>query len=93
VQYGIERKEGVDIMAKYSAVIGEEDGYIAIKWSEYKELLITKGRYEELVKKPTVEYVPYNPNIQPLITPYDTTPTVTFSNVERDKDGNLVEVK
>lgn len=25
-------------------------GYVAVKWEEYKELLIIKGRYEELKK-------------------------------------------
>lgn len=57
-------------------------GYIAVKWEEYKELLITKGRYEELkAKEDTIHYVPYTPNIQPLTTPYsaDLTPKYPYT--------------
>lgn len=72
-------------MGKDSTEIVEEDGYVAVKWSEYKELLTIKGKYEELKEKeaPTIQYVPYTPNIQPLTYPYpaDITPKVTFGEV------------
>lgn len=78
-------------------VEANEDGYVAIKWSEYKELLITKGKYEELKsqKEPAIQYIP---SIQPLTTPYpaDLTPkypNVTLCNVERELDGSLRDTK
>lgn len=76
-------------------VEANEDGYVAVKWSEYKELLITKGKYEELKsqKEPIIQYIP---NIQPLKTPYPQDlmpkyPNVTLCNceVERQMDGSL----
>lgn len=70
-----------------------EDGYVAVKWPEYKELLIIKGKYEELKEKeaPTIQYVPYTPNIQPLTTPYpqDLTPKYPYIFC----GSNKVEVK
>ena len=71
MQYGIEEKEGVGIMGRKIGDIGEED-YIAIKFSEYKELLIIKGKYEELKEKSSaLKYISeFEPNIQPLTTPY-----------------------
>lgn len=53
----------------------EDEAYIGIKLSEYKELLVIKGKYEELSKKE--EIIKWNPPIiQPLTTPYpeDLTP-------------------
>lgn len=43
---------------------------ITITLDEYKELLIIKGKYEELSKKAnTITYIPYKePNINPLRT-------------------------
>lgn len=61
-------------MDKQAEII-EDDGYIAIKFSEYKELLILKGKYEELSKKGNT--ITWNPEpIQPLTTSYpiDLTP-------------------
>lgn len=78
-------------MDKQTEII-EEDAYVAIKWSEYKELLIMKGKYEELKEKePILKYVPYTPNIQPLTTPYpqDLTPKYPYTFCGSDK----VEVK
>jgi hypothetical protein len=46
-----------------------------------------KGKYEELKAKenPTIQYIPYTPNIQPLTYPYpreiDSCPKVTFGEV------------
>lgn len=40
-------------------------GYVAVKWEEYKELLIIKGKYEELSKfrEPlTIKYNGFNEN-------------------------------
>lgn len=70
-------------MGKDNTEIVEEDGYVAIKWSEYKELLTIKGKYEELTKRPVIEYVPYAPNTFPYIppSPIDLTPKVTFGEV------------
>ena len=53
----------------------EDSGNIVITLSEYKELLITKGKYEELSKKE--QPIIWNPpSIQPLTAPYpqDLTP-------------------
>lgn len=78
-------------MDKQTEII-EEDAYVAIKWSEYKELLIMKGKYEELKEKesPTIQYVPYTPNIQPLTTPYpqDLTPKYTYTICKTDTTMN-----
>lgn len=83
VLYGIRKRKGVGIMDKEEnieegyAQVFKEDEYIAIKWSEYKELLITKGKYEELSKQkePLIQYIP---NIQPLTTPYPADLTKTY---------------
>ena len=46
-----------------------EDACITILFSEYKELLITKGKYEELSKKGNT--ITWNPEpIQPLTKGY-----------------------
>ena len=79
-------------------VEANEDGYVAIKWSEYKELLITKGKYEELSsqKSPVITYGPRDNGGISITTPYpqDLTPkypNVTLCNceVERQADGSL----
>ena len=57
------------------AQVFKEDEYVAIKWSEYKELLITKGRYEELKRQEDRPSIQYIPNIQPLAYPNDNTLT------------------
>lgn len=60
--------------------IRENEEYITIKFSEYKELLITKGKYEELSKEKNT--ITWNPApIQPLTTPYpiDLTPKYPYT--------------
>lgn len=80
-------------MDKETTEIIEEDGYVAVKWSEYKELLITKGKYEELSNRErTITFNP--PTIQPLTVPYSQDLTqkyssVTAYNAGRDKNGVL----
>lgn len=72
-----------------------EDGYVAIKWSEYKELLITKGKYEEIKKKeaPTIEYVPYAPNTSPITTPYpaDLTPKYPYTLCKTETHDDAID--
>lgn len=73
----------------------EDSGNIVITLSEYKELLIIKGKYEELSKKE--QPIIWNPPpIQPLTVPYpqDLTPkypSVTLCNCEIEKraDGSF----
>ena len=51
-----------------------EDGMITIPFEEYKELLILKGRYEELKNKSTIDtgitYRDLNSNDRFIIDPY-----------------------
>lgn len=60
----------------------EEKEYITIPLEEYKELLITKGKYEELkmfntplINKPIITY-----NDKPIVDPYKLTCNVGDSN-------------
>lgn len=80
-------------MSKELTEVMEEDAYVSVKWSEYKELLVMKGKYEELKEKeaPIIQYVPYTPNIQPLTTPYpaDLNPKYPYTFC----GSNKVEVK
>lgn len=69
--------------------IREDDEYIAIKLSEYKELLITKGKYEELSKEKNI--VTWNPPaIMPCTTPYpqDLTPRYPIVTYGLEMRGN-----
>lgn len=73
--------------------------YFAVEWEEYKELLIIKGKYEELKrqKELTIQYIP---NIQPLSTPYPQDLPLKYPNTifcdKKDEvklQNNIVGVK
>ena len=42
-------------------IMDEEDAYVAIPLKEYKDLLMIKGKYEELKSQITTLYWPSNP--------------------------------
>ena len=52
-------------------------GYIVVKWEEYKELLIIKGKYEELSKyqQPLIIYDGWNEKGTTIIPTRDLTRT------------------
>ena len=56
-------------------ISGSKDNLITIEipFEEYKELLIIKGKYEELKSRQTIK-IDYSPTVQPL-----TMPTITYS--------------
>lgn len=76
-------------MDKQTEVI-EEDGYVAIKWSEYKELLIIKGKYEELSKKPLITYNLREVDNKTLPYPQDLTPKYPYTTTCESKNSTFV---
>ena len=66
-------------------MMNKEERLIQIPLEEYKELLVIKGRYEELIKKsfiPTITYI----DGKPIPKEYDTYKITC--NVEEEKVGS-----